>query len=190
MRLLWLRLSSPALCSEVHCRCSRAGTGKRQLKRCASRTPGGEAPAFMQLEGLRSPRRKLLDHVVVLGQQHLIRLVNSHIRYCHEDRCHLGLRGTHAGREARDAQAVISREGGRFGGRSGCWDRRVDLARLARQAVPDHRSELRVGPGPITQPELQPGLACSSGCGRPRADRRAAPARRASPRTACGRDRS
>ena len=36
-------------------------------------------------------RRELLDHVVVLGQQHLIRLVNQYIRYYHEDRCHLGL---------------------------------------------------------------------------------------------------
>jgi len=36
-----------------------------------------------------SLRRELLDHVVVLGQQHLLRLVNSYIRYHHEDRCHL-----------------------------------------------------------------------------------------------------
>ena len=36
-------------------------------------------------------RRELLDHAVVLSQQHLIRLVRSYIRYCHEDRCHLEL---------------------------------------------------------------------------------------------------
>jgi len=46
-----------------------------------------------------SLRRELLDHVVVLGQQHLLRLVNSYIRYHHEDRCHLGLeRDTPEGR--------------------------------------------------------------------------------------------
>jgi hypothetical protein len=38
-----------------------------------------------------SLRRELLDHVVVLGEQHLRRLVNSYIRHHHEDRCHLGL---------------------------------------------------------------------------------------------------
>ena len=44
-------------------------------------------------------RRELLDHVVVLGQQHLIRLVNSSIRHHHPDRCHLGLeRDTPEGR--------------------------------------------------------------------------------------------
>ena len=38
-------------------------------------------------------RRDLLDHVVVLGQQHLIRLVRSYMRYYYEDRCRLGLEG-------------------------------------------------------------------------------------------------
>ena len=36
-------------------------------------------------------RRELLDHVVVLGEQHLIRLVRKYISYYHEDRCHLSL---------------------------------------------------------------------------------------------------
>jgi transposase InsO family protein len=36
-------------------------------------------------------RRELLDHVVILGRQHLIQLVNAYIRYYHEERCHLGL---------------------------------------------------------------------------------------------------
>jgi transposase InsO family protein len=36
-------------------------------------------------------RRELLDHVVILGRQHLVQLVNAYIRYYHEDRCHLGL---------------------------------------------------------------------------------------------------
>lgn len=38
-----------------------------------------------------SCRRELLDHVVVLGERHLVRLVRSYIDYYHEDRCHFGL---------------------------------------------------------------------------------------------------
>ncbi len=51
-----------------------------------------------------SLHREVLDHVVVLGQQHLIRLVNSYIRYYHEDRCHLGL-----GRDTPDRRLVTPR---------------------------------------------------------------------------------
>ena len=36
-------------------------------------------------------RRELLDHVVVLSERHLVRLVRGYISYYHEDRCHLGL---------------------------------------------------------------------------------------------------
>lgn len=38
-----------------------------------------------------SCRRELLEHVVVLRERHLIRLVRSYINYYHEDGCHLGL---------------------------------------------------------------------------------------------------
>lgn len=38
-----------------------------------------------------SCRRELLDHVVLLSRQHLVRLARSYIRYYHSDRCHLGL---------------------------------------------------------------------------------------------------
>ena len=38
-----------------------------------------------------SCRRELLEHVVVLGERHLVRLARSYIDYYHEDRCHLGL---------------------------------------------------------------------------------------------------
>ena len=38
-----------------------------------------------------SCRRELLEHIVVLGQRHLVRLVRSYISYYHEDRGHLGL---------------------------------------------------------------------------------------------------
>ena len=45
-------------------------------------------------------RRDLLDHVIVLNERHLKRLVNEYVDYYHEDRTHLGLaKETPAGRE-------------------------------------------------------------------------------------------
>jgi hypothetical protein len=38
-----------------------------------------------------SCRRDLLEHVVVFGRHHFVRLMRSYISYHHEDRCHLGL---------------------------------------------------------------------------------------------------
>ncbi|HTG62666.1 MAG TPA: integrase core domain-containing protein, partial [Terriglobia bacterium] len=38
-----------------------------------------------------SVRRDLLDHVIVLNQRHLRRLMKNYLRYYHEDRTHLGL---------------------------------------------------------------------------------------------------
>jgi putative transposase len=38
-----------------------------------------------------SVRRDLLDHVIVLNQRHLRRLLRDYVRYYHEDRTHLGL---------------------------------------------------------------------------------------------------
>jgi hypothetical protein len=38
-----------------------------------------------------SCRRDLLDHVIVLNEQHLKRLMAEYVRYYHEDRTHLGL---------------------------------------------------------------------------------------------------
>jgi transposase InsO family protein len=38
-----------------------------------------------------SARRELLDHVVVLNEQHLLRLLREYVAYHHEDRCHLSL---------------------------------------------------------------------------------------------------
>ena len=38
-----------------------------------------------------SVRRDLLDHVIVLNQRHLRRLLKEYVRYYHEDRTHLGL---------------------------------------------------------------------------------------------------
>jgi len=46
-----------------------------------------------------SVRRELLDHVVVLGERHLRRLLHDYVAYYHEDRTHLGIaKQTPAGR--------------------------------------------------------------------------------------------
>jgi transposase InsO family protein len=46
-------------------------------------------------------RRDLLDHVIILNEWHLKRLMNEFIQYYHDDRTHLGLaKGTPAGRNA------------------------------------------------------------------------------------------
>ena len=39
-----------------------------------------------------SVRRDLLDHVIVLNQRHLKRLLHEYVHYHHADRTHLGLR--------------------------------------------------------------------------------------------------
>jgi hypothetical protein len=46
-------------------------------------------------------RGDLLDHVIVLNERHLRRLMTEYVRYYHEDQTHLGLKKqTPAGREA------------------------------------------------------------------------------------------
>ncbi|MGA2654247.1 MAG: integrase core domain-containing protein [Terracidiphilus sp.] len=48
-----------------------------------------------------SCRRDLLDHVIVVNERHLKRLMSEYIRYYQDDRTHLALaKGTPAGREA------------------------------------------------------------------------------------------
>ena len=57
-----------------------------------------------------SCRRDLLDHVIVLHERHLKRLMREYLRYYHEDRTHLGLaKDTPQGRPI----AATLREGGR-----------------------------------------------------------------------------
>ena len=51
-----------------------------------------------------SCRRELLDHVVILGERHLLRLLRSYLEYYHEDRSHLGL-----GKDAPDRRPVTRR---------------------------------------------------------------------------------
>ncbi|MGA3264149.1 MAG: integrase core domain-containing protein [Terracidiphilus sp.] len=56
-------------------------------------------------------RRNLLDHMIVLNERHLKRLMNECVRYYHEDRTHLGLeKKTPSGREAAtdsDADSLV-----------------------------------------------------------------------------------
>ena len=72
-------------------------------------------------------RSDLLDHVIVLNERHLKRLMGEYIRYYHEDRTHLGLgKGTPASRETATFP-------GRFGSvaslpRLGGLHHRYDLA--------------------------------------------------------------
>jgi transposase InsO family protein len=55
-------------------------------------------------------RRDLLDHVIVLNERHLRRLMNEYVRYYHDDRTHLALaKGTPASREARKNSGVDRR---------------------------------------------------------------------------------
>jgi transposase InsO family protein len=56
-----------------------------------------------------SCRRDLLDHVIVLNERHLKRLLSEYVAYYHEDRTHLGLtKDTPAGRPAAILSAVDS----------------------------------------------------------------------------------
>jgi transposase InsO family protein len=52
-------------------------------------------------------RRDLLDHVIVLNERHLKRLVSEYVRYYHEDRTHLALaKGTPGRRQANKNPGV------------------------------------------------------------------------------------
>jgi transposase InsO family protein len=57
-----------------------------------------------------SCRRDLLDHGIVLNEQHLKRPMSEYVRYYHEDRTHLGLaKDTPTGRPATVCPAVGSK---------------------------------------------------------------------------------
>jgi hypothetical protein len=52
----------------------------------------------------------LLDHVIVLNERHLKRLMNEYVRYHHEDRTHLTLeKETPAGRAAMSSSEAGSK---------------------------------------------------------------------------------
>ena len=63
--------------------------GVRQL-RIAARSPWQNGFAERWMGTLR---RELADHVVVLGERHLLRLVRQHVAYYNEDRPHMSLCG-------------------------------------------------------------------------------------------------
>jgi putative transposase len=57
-----------------------------------------------------SVRRELLDHVIVLNQRHLRRLLREYVHYYHEDRTHLGLgKDTPGGRVAASTVSSASK---------------------------------------------------------------------------------
>jgi transposase InsO family protein len=64
-----------------------AELAKRQVK-TAPRSPwqNGFAERFVG-----TLRREVLDHVVVLGERHLLQLVRAHVAYYNEDRPHMAL---------------------------------------------------------------------------------------------------
>ena len=66
-----------------------------------------------------SCRRDLLDHVIVLNERHLKRLMAEYIRYYHVDRTHLGLaKDTPVPRPVAPASGIEKRiqSFGRLGG--------------------------------------------------------------------------
>jgi transposase InsO family protein len=55
-------------------------------------------------------RRDLLDHVIVLNERHLKRLMSEYVRYYHEDRTHLGLnKQTPAGRKTAKGTSMYAK---------------------------------------------------------------------------------
>jgi len=57
-----------------------------------------------------SVRRDLLDHVIILSERHLRRLLRDYVRYYHEDRTHLGLRkDTPSGRVAASMSPLTNK---------------------------------------------------------------------------------
>jgi transposase InsO family protein len=68
-----------------------------QPKRTCFRSPWQNGVAE---RWIGSCRRDLLDHVIVVNERHLKRLMNEYVHYYHEDRTHLALaKETPAGRE-------------------------------------------------------------------------------------------
>lgn len=64
------------------------GASSRREPHLGPRSPwqNGIAERWVQ-----SVRRELLDHVVVMGANHLRRLLTEYVDYYNEDRCHLSL---------------------------------------------------------------------------------------------------
>ncbi len=77
------------------------GLGIEEVK-TAPRSPW-QNPYVERLNG--TFRRELTDHVVVLGERHLLRLLSEYVTYYHEARCHLSLgKDSPHGREVQGAE--------------------------------------------------------------------------------------
>jgi hypothetical protein len=90
-------------------------------------------------------RQQLLDHVIVLNEHHLRRLLDSFVGYYHQDRTHLGLgkdspRGRPVERRPNPASTAIS---------------------LPRVGGLHHASPLRLAPGRVTDQLVVPSLCRS-----------------------------
>jgi len=72
---------------------------------------------------VESCRRVLLDHVIVLNERHLKRLLSEYVRYYHEDRTHLGLSKETPGRRIRSASRGRVITQARLGGLHHRYDR-------------------------------------------------------------------
>jgi putative transposase len=78
-----------------------------QPKRTSFRSPWQNGVAE---RWVGSCRRDLIDHVIVLNERHLKRLMNEYVNYYHEDRTHLTLaNGTREGREAESESGLGGR---------------------------------------------------------------------------------
>jgi putative transposase len=78
-----------------------------QAKRTSFRSPWQNGVAE---RWIGSCRRDLIDHVIVVNERHLKRLMNEYVRYYHEDRTHLALeKRTPAGRHGANNPDASSR---------------------------------------------------------------------------------
>jgi len=76
-------------------------------KRTSFRTPWQNGVAERWVGNCR---RDLLNHVIVLNERHLKRLINEYVRYYHDDRTHLGInKQTPAGREMVKNPGAVTR---------------------------------------------------------------------------------
>lgn len=89
-------------------------------KRTSIRSPWQNGVAERWVE---SCRRDLLDHVIVLNERHLKRLLSEYIRYYHEDRTHLGLSKETPGGRIRSAHRGRMIVQARLGGLHHRYDR-------------------------------------------------------------------
>jgi hypothetical protein len=86
-----------------------------------------------------SIRRECLDHVIVLGEAHLKRLLGSYFSYYHQARCHRSLGGN--GPHPREVEPPVSGRVVAVPQVGGLHHRytRVALAPIRRSAAPPHR---------------------------------------------------